>query len=348
MKTGDRRSETGKQTRPEDRAALIQGALFIAGPTAVGKTEIALAVAEACQGEIVGADAFQVYKGLDLLTAKPSPEELARVPHHLVGLFPLNEPFNVARYLEAALSAIDNIKKRGKTPVIVGGTGLYIRSLTRGLAETPPSDEALRANLSATPLAELLDRLETLDPVAAAAIDRQNPRRVIRALEVCLLTGKPFSSFRQEWEETPHYAGVLLERERTELYERIDRRTVAMFEQGVVDEVRAAMEAGVSETAEQVIGWREIGALLRGEISEAECIAAIQQATRKYAKRQLTWFRRETILNPVSLSPLKALSTHNSEKSPKAQATSATIRARTRDRTTDDVVTEILSIFRQS
>jgi tRNA dimethylallyltransferase len=274
------------------------------GPTAVGKTEIAIAVAEACGGEIVGADAFQVYRGLDLLTAKPSPEDRARVPHHLVGSVDPGEAFNAGRYLEAALPILANIQSRGKIPVITGGTGLYLRALTRGLAELPPSDPVLRADLSATPLPALLARLERLDPQAAASVDRHNPRRVARALEVCLLTGKPFSTFRQEWETAPlPFHGVLLERDRAELCERIDRRTTAMFQQGVVEEVRAAIEAGdIGPTAQQVIGWREIGALLRGELDEAGCIAALRQATRRYAKRQLTWFRREPMLTSVSLS----------------------------------------------
>jgi len=149
----------------------------------------------------------------------------------------------------------------------------------------------------------LLERLETRDPEAAAAIDTKNPRRVLRALEICLVTGKPFSSFRQEWEKQPHFHGVLLERTREELYERIDRRTHAMFEEGVVEEVRAALAGGgVGSTAEQVIGWREITALLRSELTEADAIAAIQQTTRRYAKRQLTWFHREPLFVPISLS----------------------------------------------
>lgn len=276
---------------------------FLAGPTASGKTDVALAVAEACDGEIIGADAFQVYRGLDLLSAKPSPEALARVPHHLVGTVPLGEPFNVARYLETALAAIADVRSRGRLPVIVGGTGLYLRALTRGLADIPPGDPALRAELEATPLPELLARLEALDPAAASAIDVQNPRRVVRAVEVCLLTGKPFSSFRQEWQTAPPFHGVLLERTRDDLYDRIDRRTVAMFAAGVVEEVRAALASGgVGATAEQIIGWREIVALLRRELPEADCIAAIQQTTRRYAKRQSTWFRREPMLHPVSLT----------------------------------------------
>jgi len=286
-----------------DLSDAVHGAFFLAGPTAVGKTDVALAVAEACNGEIVGADAFQVYRGLDILTAKPSAAALARVPHHLVGTVSLNEEFNVGRYLEAALAAIMDIRQRGKLPIVAGGTGLYIRALTRGLSDVPPGNPELRAELSAIPLPELLARLEALDPEAVAVIDIKNPRRVLRALEVCIVTGKPFSSFRQEWQTQPFFHGVLLERSREELYERIDRRTVAMFEEGVVEEVRAALTAGrVSATAEQVIGWGEISALLRGELSQAEAIAAIQQTTRRYAKRQLTWFRREPFLTPVDVT----------------------------------------------
>ena len=287
----------------EDLSAAAQGTFFLAGPTAVGKTEVALAVAEACNGEIVGADAFQVYRGLDLLTAKPSLESLARAPHHLVGSVPLAETFNVARYVEAAQAAIADIRSRGRLPIVAGGTGLYIRALTRGLSDIPPASAELRVELASTPLPRLLERLEALDPNAAAAIDIKNPRRVLRAVEVCLVTGKPFSSFREEWAKQPHFHGVLLERTREELYERIDRRTHAMFEEGVVEEVRTTLAAGgIGPTAEQVIGWREITALLRGELSTTDAIEAIQQATRRYAKRQMTWFHREPMLVPFSLS----------------------------------------------
>lgn len=279
-----------------------QSAFFLAGPTAVGKTDIALAVAEACHGEIVGADAFQVYRGLDLLTAKPAPADLARVPHHLVGSLPLADAFNVGRYQEAALAAIAEIRSRGRLPIVTGGTGLYLRALTRGLADLPPASAELRARLASTPLDELLRQLAALDPQAATSVDAKNPRRVQRALEVCLVTGQPFSSFRQQWEEMPPFCGVLLERPREQLYERIEARTHAMFEQGVVEEVvQALAQGGVGPTAEQVIGWREITAFLRGELTQAQCIAAIQQATRRYAKRQLTWFAREPGYRRVSL-----------------------------------------------
>ncbi len=278
-------------------AAALEGAFVIAGPTAVGKTGLAVALAQEWGAEIVGADAFQVYQGLDLLTAKPTAQELAAVRHHLVGVIPLGEPFHVQRYVELARAAILDIHARGRRVLIVGGTGMYLRALLRGLDETPPGDPALRATLAQTPLAELTARLQELDP--QTTVDLQNPRRVIRALEVCLLSGRPFSSFRTEWEGPVPVRGVALTRPREELYKRIDERAAALFAHGVVEEVAAA-ETGPS--AQQVIGWREIQAHLRGELTQAQCVAQIAQATRHYAKRQLTWFRREPMLQALSLS----------------------------------------------
>lgn len=281
----------------------FQGAFFLAGPTAVGKTAVAIELAEAFGAEIIGADAFQVYRGLDLLTAKPTQAEMARVPHHLVGVVPLSESFNAGRYRELALAALDEVRGRGHVAIVVGGTGMYLRALTRGLADLPPAPPELRAELAANPLPRLLERLRELDPEAATTIDVQNPRRVQRAVEVCLMTGRPFSEFRREWEREVPFQGVLLERDREELYERIDLRAAALFENGAVEEVRTALASGeASPTARQVIGWREIEAFLRGELSRADAIAAIAQATRRYAKRQQTWFRREPMLTPVSLS----------------------------------------------
>jgi tRNA dimethylallyltransferase len=301
-------------------AAAVPRFFCIAGPTACGKSALAAEVALRCDGEIVGADAFQVYDGLDILTAKPARELRERVPHHLIGCVPLALRFDVAQYRALALAAIRAIAARGRLPVVVGGTGLYFRSLTHGLADLPQADAALRAELSALPLAELQQRYKRLDPAGAERIDMQNPRRLVRAIEVCELTGRPFSSFR-EWPATegspggsPSHArgaaregeapaeprGVLLGRSREELYRRIDARVVAMFGAGVVEEVRACGEVGA--TAAQAIGFREIKALLRGEISKADCIAAIQQATRRYAKRQLTWFRREPSFGHLDLS----------------------------------------------
>jgi tRNA dimethylallyltransferase len=273
---------------------------ILAGPTAVGKSELAAAVAECCGGEIVGADAFQIYAGLDVLTAKPGPEMRARVPHHLVGEIPLTQRFDTAQFAALAQRRIAEVRARGRLPILCGGTGLYVRALTHGLAELPGADPALRAELEARPLEDLQRELARLDPVSAAQIDLRNPRRVVRALEICRLTGQPFSSFRKQWQAPPeNVRGVLLVRDRDELRRRIAERTEAMFAAGVEDEVRAAGEVG--PTAAQAIGLREIRALLAGEMTRAGCVAAITLATRQYAKRQLTWFRREKTLAAIDL-----------------------------------------------
>jgi tRNA dimethylallyltransferase len=274
-------------------------ALLLAGPTAIGKSAIALQLAARLGGEIVGADAFQVYAGVPILTAQPSTADRSRVPHHLIGVIPLTHAFDVAQYLALARGALEEIRRRGRVPIVVGGTGLYLRALLRGLADLPPADEGVRAELAALSLAELQAELKERDPVGAGFIDLQNPRRVIRALEVCRLTGRPFSSFRREWEQTdsPEFRGYVLTRTRDDLYRRIDARVEAMFREGVEEEVAALGEVG--PTAGQVLGLREIRERLAGRLTRAECIAAIQQATRRYAKRQLTWFAKEPALQPL-------------------------------------------------
>jgi len=278
---------------------------IIAGPTAVGKSDLAVAVAERCGGEIVGADAFQIYRGLDLLTAKPSSELRARVPHHLVGEIPLTQSFDVAQYLALAREHITAVRARQQIPIVVGGTGMYLRALMRGLADLPGADATIRAGLETRPLTDLQRQLAELDPEGARHIDLQNPRRVIRALEVCLLTGRPFSSFREQWSaETPPRCGVVLTLERELLHARIERRTAAMFDTGVLEEVAQCGKLG--PTAGQVLGLREIQAHLHGEISRAQCIAAVSQATRQYAKRQMTWFRREPALEMIDISSVAA------------------------------------------
>jgi tRNA dimethylallyltransferase len=269
---------------------------LIVGPTAVGKSELAAEVAQRLGAEVLGADAFQVYRGLDLLTAKPDPATLAKAPHHLIGTVPLGEEMNAEKYRVAAEAII----RRGKRVVVVGGTGLYIKALTHGIAKLPGANPRLRERLEGTTSEELFRSLRRLDPVGAEKIDHQNRRRLIRAVEVCLVTGKPFSAQRTEWNRAAPANGVLVDRHRAELYARIDQRVEEMFAAGVVDEVRAAKNIG--PTAEQTLGLREVRSLIAGEISETECIAKIQQATRRYAKRQLTWFRRQTNFPSLNLS----------------------------------------------
>ena len=274
----------------------MKAVFFIVGPTAVGKSEIAAEVAQRLNGEIISADAFQIYRGLDVLTAKPDPATLAKAPHHLIGAVPLSEEMNVEKYRAAAEAIIAS----GKRLIVVGGTGLYIKALTHGLATLPAANPGLREKLERTTNEELFRSLRTLDPATAEKIDRHNRRRLIRAVEVCLLTGKPFSEHRTEWNDALPTNGILLDRDRADLYNRINRRVEAMFAAGVIEEVRAAKKVG--PTAGQTLGLREIRALLAGEISRAECIAKIQQATRRYAKRQLTWFRRQTNFSLLNLS----------------------------------------------
>jgi tRNA dimethylallyltransferase len=299
---------------------------FIVGPTATGKSDLATDVAHEIGAEIVSADAFQIYRGLDLLTAKPDASTLAKAPHHLIGITPLREEMSAEKYRHAASRAIDEIHARGKLAIVVGGSGLYIKALTHGLAPLPESDSKLRERLNAMSLDELRSQLAELDPEATRKIDMKNRRRVVRAVEICLLTGKPASALREQWavaaslceaqradfmagqrsaSQSEAATGVFVFRDREELYTRINRRVDAMFENGVIEEVRAAGD--VSLTASQMIGFREIHQLLDGKMSISECVAAIQQATRRYAKRQLTWFRRQTNFSSLNLSLL----THN-------------------------------------
>ncbi|HZR06471.1 MAG TPA: tRNA (adenosine(37)-N6)-dimethylallyltransferase MiaA [Candidatus Udaeobacter sp.] len=297
---------------------------FIVGPTATGKSALAADLARETGAEVISADAFQIYHGLDLLTAKPDASTLAKAPHHLIGTMPLHEEMNAEKYRRTASRATDEIHSRGKLAIVVGGSGLYIKALTHGLSTMPEPDPKLREKLNAMSLNELRAQLVKLDPKAARTMDVKNRRRVLRALEICLLTGKRASAQREQWavadgvdlgnygdvlpRSPPAATGVFVFRDREELYDRINRRVERMFENGVIEQVRAAGK--VSMTASQMIGFREIRQLLNGPAdaeSIPQCIAAIQQATRRYAKRQLTWFRRQTNFSPLNLSLL----THN-------------------------------------
>jgi tRNA dimethylallyltransferase len=294
---------------------------FIVGPTATGKSDLAADVARETGAEIISADAFQLYRGLDLLAAKPDASTLAKAPHHLIATTPLHEEMNAEKFRSAAATAMNEIHSRGKLAIVVGGSGLYIKALTHGLTGVPGPDPKLRERLNAMSLDELHGQLIERDPKAARTIDVKNRRRVLRALEICLLTGKPASLQREQWagaeraefgnhggvqpQLAPAATGVFVFRDREELYGRINRRIERMFEDGVIEEVRAAGE--VSATASQMIGFREIRQLLNAEMSISQCVAAIQQATRRYAKRQLTWFRWQTNFSPLNLSLL----THN-------------------------------------
>ncbi len=281
--------------------------IFICGPTASGKSSLALEMARALDGEIVNADAFQLYHGLEILTASPSADEIALLPHHLFGVLDPGEKMDAGRYLRMAKPVIGEIQNRGRTPVVVGGSGLYLKFLTHGPAPLPEGDPALRAGMQSRPLEDLVAQLRDLDPVEASRVSLQNRRYVERALEICLLTGEKASDLRDRWESKTRETesklrGIVIRRDRADLHARIAARTKAMLDGGAIDEVAAL--ADVAATCEKAIGFREIRSFLTGETALADCEEKINAATRQYAKRQETWFRREKWLEPRFLQPL--------------------------------------------
>jgi tRNA dimethylallyltransferase len=289
-----------------------QAPLFLAGPTAVGKSEVAMLLAERLDGEIISVDSMQVYRGLDIGTAKPSAADCARVLHHLLDVVELIEPFDAAKFAVLAHAAIRQIQERGRIPILCGGTGLYFKALLDGLGKAPPADPALRAELEAAPLADLLRELAGRDRATFERIDRQNPRRVIRALEVIRLTGKPFSEQRAHWlvgeaSHTTHLAPrfFALSRSGEDLLRRIDARVDRMFASGLVAETRALLRHGLEQnkTAMQAIGYRQVVEHLRGERPLGETITLVKTRTRQFAKRQMTWFRRQLPVTWVAIRP---------------------------------------------
>lgn len=276
--------------------------IFLAGPTGAGKTALSLLLAKRLGGEVVGADAFQVYRGLPILTAQPTPSQRAEIPHHLVGCVDPGESYDAARYRRDALEVLRAIGARGNRPIVVGGTGLYLKALLGGLDELPPRDPDLRAELAALELPTLVARLHSLDPDGAASVDPANRRRVERALEIVMLTGRPLDRGAGPVATPAGVLGFLVTRSREELTSRIEVNVEAMFATGVVEEVAALPEESTGSTASKTLGLTDIRALLRGEISRAECIARITVATRRYAKRQMTWFRHQHDFTAIDLT----------------------------------------------
>ena len=285
-----------------DRNAL-RHAVFIAGPTSVGKSDIALALAEKHDGEIVCADAFQMYREFPVLSAQPSDAEKARVPHHLFGSVPCAEEMDAAQFAERALEVIGAIVARKKVPIVVGGSGLYLQALIAGLPQLPSIDPAIRDEVRGMTLNDMLVRLQSLDPASLSVIDVHNPRRVARRLELCLQTGKPASELLIEPSVPEGLRGVVLLRDREELNARIATAVEARLAGGAMDEVRAVRETA-GGTARQILGWKEITALLDGEIDRATCAELVTTATRQYAKRQLTWFRAKSTFPAENLTPV--------------------------------------------
>ena len=272
--------------------------VVVVGPTAVGKTSFSVRLAQHFQTEVLSADARQLFRELEIGTAKPTETEMQGVPHHFVGSHSITEPYSVGDFEQEALALLSRLFGRHEVVVMAGGSGLYVRAVCEGLDEMPAADPELRAQLqqrlSEQGLQELVRELERLDPAFAAQIDRANPQRVLRALEVCLRTGQPFSSFRTG-AKTPRPFRVIkigLTRDRVELYARIDQRMDQMLHQGLLEEASRLLPYR-HHNALQTVGYSEIFDFLEGACSWEETVRLLKRNSRRYAKRQLTWFRKD-------------------------------------------------------
>jgi tRNA dimethylallyltransferase len=289
---------------PDDSTHFPSGvpraAWFLVGPTASGKTAIGIELAKSLPAEIISLDSMALYRGLDIGTAKPTSAERSSTPHHLIDILEPHEEFSLAEYVAAARIATEAIVARGKTPLFVGGTPLYLKALLRGIFVGPPADWDLRRDWEQRAAAEspewLHAQLAEVDPAAAAKLHVNDARRIIRALEVLAKTGQPMSAWQQQFDRPQsreHCKVFVLDWPRAELYRRINERVEAMFAAGLVEEVRALQARGVTlgRTASQALGYREVLEHLAGERDLAATIEVIQNRTRAFARRQLTWFR---------------------------------------------------------
>lgn len=283
--------------------------IIIAGPTGVGKTEISLELAERTGGEIISCDSMQIYEGMDIGSAKADEEERRRVVHHMIDVVTPFDPFTVSDYKEAAEKAIDEILSRGKVPIMVGGTGLYIDAVIKDLSFTEGGNdqkyrEAMEVLARTEGNEEVHRMLASVDPEAAEKIHPNNLKRVIRALEVQHVTGKPFSSFKDTGRLNPKYDVhyFYLNKNRKDLYEGIDRRVEIMMDMGLLDEIRRLKASGLDESYVSMkgIGYKEMLSYLDGECSLEEAKDLVKQRSRNYAKRQLTWFRHNEYATELS------------------------------------------------
>lgn len=285
--------------------------IVVCGPTCSGKTLVGIELAKRFGGEIISADSQQVYKGLDIGTAKPGEQERQGIEHHLIDIVEPNEQFDVSMFVSAAERAIDKIIKKGKVPIVVGGTGLYIKGLCRGLAASPPKDPAIRSELTETQeekgTAHLYELLKKVDPASAERLKVNDKQRIIRALEVYRLTGHSITDFHKGHgfnDERYDAIKIGLNLDRNELYKRINERVDRMVKEGLEAEVRAIMlKFGMDAPALKAVGYKDIRDLNGAPLNE-ETVALIKQNSRNYAKRQLTWFRRDNSIKWLPPQPI--------------------------------------------
>ncbi len=272
--------------------------IILLGPTGVGKTETSILLAKNLDTEIISADSMQIYKGMDIGTAKPSMEQREVVKHHMIDIVEPSESYSVGKFIEDIKPIMENLHGKGKTPLIVGGTGLYIKAMTRGLFSGPSADWKLREELLSIEedqKGSLYDYLKNIDPEAAAKIMPADTRRIVRALEVSLKTKQGISSFQQKLTIPLPYEFIKigLKRDRPELYRLIEKRVDKMIDEGLVEEVRKILDMSPDRTPMQAIGYKEIAMHINGDISPDETVILIKRNTKRYAKRQFTWFKKE-------------------------------------------------------
>ena len=281
--------------------------LILLGPTGVGKTGASLLLAKELGTEIISTDSMQIYRGMDIGTAKPSIEEMSAVRHHLINVVTPAEPYSAGQYIEAIIPVIDALHRKGRIPIIAGGTGLYIKAITRGLFSGPSADWTLREELLSMEEAStgaLYEYLSTLDPEAAGKIERNDIRRLVRALEVCLKSSGKMSLLQETLTKPLPYKFIKvgLTRDRKELYSMIDSRVDAMIQAGLAEEVRKVLRMGTDRTPLQAIGYKELARFFAGEISFDEAVRLIKRNSRRYAKRQFSWFKKEEWITWVDVS----------------------------------------------
>ena len=291
----------------------MKNIICIAGPTASGKTALAVALAKAVNGEVVSCDSMQIYKRMDIGTAKPTAEEMEGIPHHMLSVAEPEEDFSVSRYCHMASPIVEDILARGKTAIIAGGTGLYMDSLIRGNTFAPYPSTGRRQELEEIAAEQgieaVLSQLQKVDPESAARLHPSDQKRIIRAMEVFLETGMTITEHNRRTQQIPpKYSPVwfaLEDENRQDLYDRIDSRVLKMLEDGLIGEIESLLASGVPEkaTSMQAIGYKEFVDALQGRCSMEEATALVQQASRHYAKRQLTWFRRNPAIHWLRRSP---------------------------------------------